>query len=62
MLTRTSGVLAISEMLAVGACCAKAAADCIITAEQAATFKNLPIPTKPSLEMAGPSPSHHEAT
>jgi hypothetical protein len=51
VLTRTSGVLAISEMLAVGACCAKAIPDCINTADKATTFKDLPIATKLSLKL-----------
>src|SRR5919112_1685259 len=57
ILTRTSGVLAISAMLAVGACCARATAGCIITAANAAAPKYLPIVTKLSLK--GSRPESH---
>jgi recombinational DNA repair ATPase RecF len=53
ILTRTSGVTAISEMLAVGACCANAAADCINTAAKAANFNDLPSLTKLSPKAVG---------
>ena len=51
MLTRTKGVLAISAMLAVGPCCAKATPDSIITAEKAATFNDFPNATQLSLKV-----------
>ena len=41
MLTRTSGVVAISEMLAVGACCARAATGCVTIADKAMIPKEL---------------------
>jgi hypothetical protein len=40
-LTRTSGVFAISAMLAVGACCARATAGWISAADKAMTFRDL---------------------
>ena len=51
MLTRTSGVLAISEMLAVGACWANAIRGCIITADKATIFRNLRTGTIISLRL-----------
>ena len=52
MLTRTSGVLAISEMLAVGACWANAIPGCITTVDKATSFKDLRIATNNLLPTA----------
>jgi hypothetical protein len=58
MLTRTSGVLAISAMLAVGACCASAKPGCINAAENASTFKDFANATLPFLQTgSGVSPT-----
>jgi hypothetical protein len=48
MLTRTSGVLAFSDMLAVGACCAKAVPDCISTASKTTHLNDLRVATNSS--------------
>jgi hypothetical protein len=54
MLTRTNGVLAISEMLAVGACCASAAPDCTRAADKATAFRNFADFTESSPQFGPP--------
>lgn len=59
-MTRTSGVLAISEMLAVGACWANATPGCITTADKATIFKDLRIVTNISLDRVKDRPLNPE--